>query len=256
MVFRTARSLVEKHCPQPDAQQIAWTLGQVATKTPSSILGPAINASNTLANGFKKVPVLGQTDFTGLPVIGPIVVGVQLALAARAALGTAEHVLEAAFDPIAEGVASGTDAMRRDAEAMGAAALSGPEAVRREAAAMMTAGISGPPAMPLDATAITTAGLSGPKETPLDVKSMKTTAALSGSETMPFDATAIKTAGLSGAQTGAGIMGMGQGAGIAQGIGMSQGKRATGWENIKQPIEASLQASVPKLRRMPLAGMF
>ncbi|KAK8101988.1 hypothetical protein PG999_012362 [Apiospora kogelbergensis] len=108
MAFNTVRNLVETSCAQRTTETIGIVLGQVVMKTPMSILTPVANTSKTLSKGLKMVPVLGRVDLTQAPVVGPLLVGLQLALAARGLVEKAEH----AIDPSAltEGLLAETNA--------------------------------------------------------------------------------------------------------------------------------------------------
>ncbi|KAK8078751.1 hypothetical protein PG994_002558 [Apiospora phragmitis] len=75
-------------------------------KTPMSILVPATNASKTLVNDLNMVPVLGSADMLRLPVIGPMLAGIQMALTARELIDGAED----AMDPLAERLGAETNA--------------------------------------------------------------------------------------------------------------------------------------------------
>ncbi|KAK8022080.1 hypothetical protein PG993_012847 [Apiospora rasikravindrae] len=130
MAFYTVRSIVERSCPQRAAETIGIVVGQVVMKTPTAVLTPVTKASKTLADGLKVVPVLGGADFTRLPVVdvGPVLVSIQAALAARELIDRAEH----AMDPsaLAEGFLAEeasanpkavSEALRRPPEIIGAA---------------------------------------------------------------------------------------------------------------------------------------
>ncbi|KAK8110143.1 uncharacterized protein PG998_006600 [Apiospora kogelbergensis] len=127
MAFNTVRNLVETSCAQRTTETIGIVLSQVVMKTPMSILTPVANTSKTLGKGLKMVPVLGRVDLTQAPVvgeralqpnlswnpsltvdIGPLLVSLQLALAARGLVEKAEH----AIDPSAltEGLLEETNA--------------------------------------------------------------------------------------------------------------------------------------------------
>ncbi|KAK8048093.1 hypothetical protein PG996_016157 [Apiospora saccharicola] len=77
-------------------------LGRAILKTPNPILVPAIQITRLLASIFRHIPGLKDVDITKVPLFGPILLGVQSALAARAAVDTAKQ----AMDEFAHGMVS------------------------------------------------------------------------------------------------------------------------------------------------------
>ncbi|KAK8067399.1 hypothetical protein PG997_014146 [Apiospora hydei] len=57
------------------------------------ILIPVLHVGKAATFVLKRIPVIREVKITGLPYIGPILVGVQTALAARAALDSAKHTM-------------------------------------------------------------------------------------------------------------------------------------------------------------------
>ncbi|KAK8017894.1 hypothetical protein PG993_014220 [Apiospora rasikravindrae] len=111
-IWRTVRGLIKRVFPQLNTERVDITLGHAVLKTPMPILIPALHVGNTLTFVLKKMPVIKNVKITGLPVIGPyqvhdpmaarltplltgpILVGIQTALAARAALDSAKHTMD------------------------------------------------------------------------------------------------------------------------------------------------------------------
>ncbi|KAK7920216.1 hypothetical protein PG985_008238 [Apiospora marii] len=130
MAFGTVRDIVERSCPQRAAETIGIVVGQVVMKTPTTVLTPVTKASKTLADSLQVVPVLGGADFTRLPVVGPVLVGIQAALAARELIDRAAH----AMDPSAPAEGFSAEEANANAKAVSEALGRPPEIIGTAAA--------------------------------------------------------------------------------------------------------------------------
>ncbi|KAK7965730.1 uncharacterized protein PG986_000007 [Apiospora aurea] len=93
-ISRTIRGLFKRIFPQLNTERAGVTLGHAVLSTPMPIPIPALHVGRTATFVLKKIPVIKEVKITGLPYIGPILVGVQTALAARAALDSAKHTMD------------------------------------------------------------------------------------------------------------------------------------------------------------------
>ncbi|KAK7910559.1 hypothetical protein PG985_013040 [Apiospora marii] len=75
-------------------ENIGLALGRAVLKTPNSILIPALQISRLQANILHQIPGLKDVDIAKLPFIGPMLRGVQSALATRAAVDTAKQSMD------------------------------------------------------------------------------------------------------------------------------------------------------------------